>query len=135
MYILDTNVISEFHRPHPDRGVLEWVGAHDEAGLFISVITVMELEIGIRRLERRDLGQARRLYKWFNHSVLEGFHGRILSLDLDAARRCVASHVPNPAPERDALIAATAASRGFTVVTRNEKDFWRLGVPVVNPFL
>lgn len=134
MYLLDTNVISQFHKPQPDRGVLNWVGNQDEAELFISVVTVMEIEIGIKRLERRDPEQARRLQRWLDQSVLKGFEGRIVPIDLDAARRCAASHVPDPAPERDALIADTASSRGFTVVTRNEKDFRRFGVPVLNPF-
>lgn len=134
MYILDTNVISQFHKPRPDRGVLAWVGERSEAELHISVITVMEIEIGIRRLERRDGEQARRLQNWLDHTVLRAFQGRILPIDLDVARRCAPRHVPDPAPERDALIAATASSHGFTVVTRNEKDFRRLGVPVLNPF-
>lgn len=134
MYLLDTNVVSEFHKPQPDQGVLAWVAGQDETDLFISVITVMEIEIGVRRLERRDQAQARRLQKWLEQGVLGAFKGRILPVDLDVARRCAASHVPDPAPERDALIAATAASRGFTVATRNDRDFRRLGIPVLNPF-
>lgn len=134
MYLLDTNVVSQFHKPQPDQGVLAWVAGQDETDLFISVITVMEIEIGIKRLERRDPEQASRLQRWLDQAVLGGFEGRIEPIDLDVARRCAASHVPDPAPERDALIAATAASRGFTVATRNDRDFRRLGIPVLNPF-
>lgn len=134
MYLLDTNVVSQFHKPQPDQGVLAWVAGQDEKDLFISVLTVMEIEIGIKRFERRDPEQASRLQRWLDQAVLGGFEGRIEPIDLDVARRCAASHVPDPAPERDALIAATASSRGFTVVTRNEKDFRRLGIPVLNPF-
>ena len=134
MYLLDTNIISEFQKSQPNEGVLHWVAEHDESELYLSVITVMEIEIGVRRLERRDAERAHRLQHWLDGAVLEAFQGRILPIDLEVARRCVFNHVPDPAPERDALIAATASTHGLTVVTRNEKDFRRLGVPVLNPF-
>lgn len=134
MYLLDTNVLSEFRRPRPDLGVIEWMRAQRPGDLYLSVITVMEHEIGFRRIERRDEAQARRLQQWLEDSVLAGFESRILPIDLAVARCCAASHVPDPAPERDALIAATALVHGLTVVTRNERDFRRFGVSVMNPF-
>ena len=134
MYLLDTDIISEFQKSQPNEGVLHWVRKHDESALYLSVITVMEIEIGVRRLERRDAERAHRLQRWLDGAVLEAFQGRILPIDLEVARRCVFNHVPDPAPGRDALIAATASTHGLTVVTRNEKDFRRLGVPVLNPF-
>lgn len=134
MYLLDTNIISEFQKSKPNAGVLRWVAEHDESELYLSVITVMEIEIGVRRLERRDAERANRLQRWLDGAVLDAFQGRILPIDLEAARRCVLNHVPDPAPERDALIAATASTHGLTIVTRNTKDFRRLGVPVLNPF-
>lgn len=94
----------------------------------------MELEIGAQRMARNDLDQARRIRSWIDNDVLKVFDGRILPVDLATAKRCAASHVPDPAPERDALIGATASVYGLTVATRNEKDFRRLGVPVFNPF-
>lgn len=134
MYLLDTNVISQFRKKNPDQGVLEWMGSQNATNFYISVLSVMELEIWVQSLTRRDADQARRLRNWMNGAVLTMFEGRILPIDLEVARRCAANHVPDPAPERDALIAATAAVRGFTVVTRNERDFRRLGVTLLNPF-
>lgn len=111
MYLLDTNVVSQFHKPQPDQGVLTWVAGQDETDLFISVITVMEIEIGVRRLGRRDQVQARRLQKWLEQGVLGAFKGRILPVDLDVAQRCAASHVPDPAPEKG---RPHRGYRGFT---------------------
>lgn len=134
MFLLDTNVVSELYKARPDSAVIAWMRRQRKVDLSISVITVMELEIGIQRLARKDPEQAGRLQAWFHKAILGGFSGRILPLDLQAARQCAPFHVPDPAPERDALIAATARASGLTVVTRNVKDFHRFGVPLLNPF-
>ncbi len=102
--------------------------------MFLSVITVMELETGILRLGRKDSAQAAILSDWFEHRVLPAFADRILPVDLAVARRCAALHVPDPLSYRDALIAATALDSGFIVATRNTKDFEPTGVGVFNPW-
>ncbi|MDN5864048.1 MAG: type II toxin-antitoxin system VapC family toxin [Gammaproteobacteria bacterium] len=137
MYILDTNVVSELRKVSlgkADPRVTEWQNSVELFGCFLSVITLMELEIGILAMERRDASQGNRLRAWFEHGVLQEFDGRILPEDQAVARRCAALHVPDPASERDALIAATALAHNMTVVTRNVKDFTGFGVPLLNPW-
>ncbi len=94
----------------------------------------MEIDIGIGRVERRDADQGKRLRAWLDDTVLDAFDGRILAVDLAVARRAARLHVPDPRPERDALIAATADEHGMTVVTRNTKDFAPTGAPVIDPW-
>lgn len=135
-YLLDTNVLSELRKSRrlADPSVRRWVGQQRASGLFISVITVMEIEVGIRRLERRDRQQAQRLRGWLENDVLDVFSERILPVDLAVARHAARLHVPDPSPERDALIAATAIVHELTIVTRNVADFDDRGVPVVDPW-
>ncbi|MGC2558510.1 MAG: type II toxin-antitoxin system VapC family toxin, partial [Terriglobales bacterium] len=104
------------------------------ASLYISVISVLELEIGIALLDRRDKEQGAILRAWMDGRVLPTFSGRILSIDTEVAQRCAMLHVPNPRSDRDALIAATALVHGLTVATRNVADFERTGVGVLNPW-
>ena len=133
-YLLDTNVVSELRRPRADDAVRGWIRAQPVATLAISVITVMELEIGVRRVERRDPGQGEVLRRWLDQRVLAAFRERILPIDVDVARRAAALHVPDPGPERDTLIAATAFVHGLTVATRNIADFAPTRVPLVDPW-
>jgi toxin FitB len=135
MYILDTNVISELRKAkktHPD--VKKWAERVPSASLYISVISVLELEIGILLVDRRDNQQGAILRAWMDLHVLPTFSGRILAIDTDVVRRCATLHVPNPRSDRDALIAATALMHGLTVATRNVADFERTGVGVLNPW-
>jgi len=136
MFVLDTNVVSELRRGERcDPGVFAWAQARAPATLFISAISLMEIEIGVLRAERRDPDQGARLRAWFERQVLPGFEGRVLEVDARVARRCAALHVPDPRSERDALIAATALSHGFTVVTRNTADFEKLpAIKLLNPW-
>jgi toxin FitB len=134
MYLLDTNVVSELRKRRGDPGVKQWVAKQSVADLAISVVTVIEIETGILRRERTDPEQAQILTRWFEQNVLPGFAERILPLDLAAARRVASLHVPDQAPQHDALIAGTALARGLTVVTRNTRDFERAGVGCVNPW-
>lgn len=137
MFLLDTNVLSEFRKAETgriDRRVAAWAREQDGNAMFLSVITIEEVEAGVLRLERRDPRQAGILRAWLERSVLLEFSGRIHSIDLEVARRCAPLHVPNPKPERDAWIAATALLHGMTVVTRNVKDFEGMGVAVLNPW-
>ncbi len=135
MYILDTNVISELRKArktHPN--VKKWAEPLPSASLYISVISVLELEIGILLVNRRDKQQGAILRAWMDGHVLPTFSSRILAIDTAVAQRCATLHVPNPRSDRDALIAATALVHGLTVATRNVADFERTGVGVVNPW-
>ena len=137
MYLLDTNVISELRKVgdgKADAAVVAWVSEVDAGEMFISALTLMELEIGILRVERRDAAQGARLRAWFETQVCPEFEDRTLSIDSAIAHRCAQLHVPDPKSERDALIAATALEHGLTVVTRNMADFAATGVPLINPW-
>ena len=137
MYLLDTNVISELRKVgdgKADAAVVAWVSKIDAAEMFISALTLMELEIDILLVERRDAAQGVRLRSWFETQVCPEFEERTLSADAAIARRCAQLHVPDPKSERDALIAATALEHGLTVVTRNLADFAATGAPLVNPW-
>src|SRR5277367_4867163 len=135
MYILDTNVISELRTAgKTHQNVRKWAERLPSASLYISVVSVLELEIGILLIDRRDKGQGAILRAWMDGHVLPTFSGRILSIDTDVAQRCAMLHVPNPRSDRDALIAATALVHGLTVATRNVADFERTGVGVLNPW-
>lgn len=102
--------------------------------LFLSAMTIIELEIGVLRIERRDPSQGANLRRWLDDHVLPAFAGRILAVDTAVAQRCASLHVPDPRPDRDALIAATALVHGLTVVTRNVGDFEPTGVRTLNPW-
>ena len=137
MFLLDTNVISELRKISLRRanlGVVEWANHIDPGDLYISVITVHELEVGILRVERRDAKQGAALRVWLEGRVLRTFAGRILPVNTAVALRGAQLQVPNPHPVQDGLIAATALVHGMTVVTRNTADFASTGVKVVNPW-
>lgn len=135
MYLVDTNVVSELRRAkRADRGVRLWAQALPAASLYLSAVSILELEIGILLVERRDRKQGAILRAWMEGHVLPAFDGRILPIDTAVAQRCAALHVPNPRSDRDALIAATALVHGMTVVTRNVGHFQSTGVGVVNPW-
>lgn len=137
MYLLDTNVVSELRKVRSgkaDKNVAAWADSVDAATLFISVITVQELEIGVLLAERRDATQGALLRRWLNEHVLPSFEGRVISVDTEIVRRSASLHVPDPRPFRDGLIAATALVHGLTVVTRNSSDFVPTGVALLNPW-
>lgn len=137
MFLLDTNVISELRKAgdgKADANVIAWLADEDAASFYISAVTLMELELGILSMERRDGDQGARLRAWMKSHVLPEFTERTLPIDSTVALRCARLHVPDPRPERDAYIAATALVHGMTVVTRNVADFEPAGVTILNPW-
>ena len=135
MYLLDTNVVSELRRPEKAAdSVRDWAARASDGIFYLSVITVLEIQKGILVAERKDKAKASSLRVWLETDLLPSFNERILTIDIAVARRCAALHVPDPRPDRDALIAATALVHGMTVVTRNIADFEKTGVPLVNPW-
>ena len=137
MYLLDTNVVSELRKVRSgkaDRYVSVWANSVHAGDLYLSVISLQELEIGILLAERRDPMQGALFRAWLDQHVLPAFDGRILPVDLAVARRSARLHVPDPRPIRDCLIAATALVHGLIVVTRNVADFEPTGVQILNPW-
>lgn len=137
MFLLDTNVISELRKIRAgkaDENVARWAGSLDTATLFVSVITVYELELGVLLAERRDRSQGATLRSWLDRRVMPAFRDRILPVDEAVGRRAALCHVPDPHPINDALIAATALVHGMIVATRNTADFERTGARVLNPW-
>jgi toxin FitB len=137
-FLLDTNVVSELRKAKSGKAhplVTAWA-AHIPAGsLYLSAITLLELEMGVLQLERRDAVQGMILRAWLDGHVLPAFAGRVLAVDAAVALQCARLHVPDKLSERDAMIAATALVHGMTVVTRNVADFEASGVPLLNPWL
>ena len=111
-----------------------WALSMPVASFFLSVITVLELELGALLMERKDKAQGLILRSWIDEQVMPRFDGRILAIDTAVAQRCARLHAPNRRAERDALIAATALVHGMTVVTRNSADFEFTGVRILNPW-
>jgi len=137
MYLLDTNVISELRKASVKKchkEVSKWAKTVSSSSLFISVITILEIETGILLVERKDIKQGALLRLWLEEHVIPAFSDRIISIDTEIAQRCAQLHVPDPCPERDSLIAATALVHSMTVVTRNISDFESTGVELLNPW-
>jgi hypothetical protein len=137
-FLLDTNVVSELRKAksgkaHPS--VTAWAAGVPVGSLYVSAITLLELEMGVLQIERRDVAQGRVIRTWLDGHVLPAFAGRVLAVDTAVALQCARLHVPDPISEHDALIAATAIVHGMTVVTRNLVDFEASGVPLIDPWL
>ena len=138
MFLVDTNVIAELRKGRTGRAnsnVITWADSIPAASLFLSVISVLEIEIGVLLVERRDPAQGAVLRSWLDLHVMTAFAGRILPVDTAVVRRCAGLHVPDRRPDRDALIASTALVHGMTVVTRNVSDFAPTGVGIINPWI
>ena len=137
MYLLDTNIVSELRKAKTNKAnknVTAWAISVPATSLFLSAISILELETGVLLIERRDAVQGALLRVWLDDYVIPAFSGRILAIDTAVAQRCAKLHVPDPGAERDTLIAATALVHGMTIVTRNVMDFEQTGVKILNPW-
>ena len=135
MFLLDSNVLSELRRrDRTNPNVAAWADRVRPSDLFLSAITILEIEAGALLIRHRDELQGTVLRAWIDTRVLPAFEGRVLSVDTAVAQRCARLHVPDPRAERDALIAATALVHRLTVVTRDVADFRPMGVSLLNPW-
>ena len=133
MYLIDTVVLSELRKPQRDAGLASWVKRQRTTDLFVSVITIGEIERGIARQRERDPDFAAALAAWLDR-VLVLYGERILPFDLQVARRWGQLSSAIGHDGADLMISATALEHGLTVVTRNVSDFEPTGVPILNPF-
>ena len=136
MYLIDTNVLSEFRKlltGRADKSFTRWFEVVPSEQLYVSVMTLFEIENGILRLQRYDPQQASVLQTWFGQAKAQ-MQGRILDIDQAIALRCADLHVPDPRALRDSFIGATALERGLTLLTRNVRDFQGMGIEIINPW-
>ena len=137
-FLLDTNVVSELRKAKSGKAhasMTAWAASVSAGSLYLSAITLLELEMGVLQIERRDTAQGRIMRSWLDGHVLPAFADRVLAVDAAEALQCARLHVPDRLSERDAMIAATALVHGMTVVTRNEADFEASGAAVLNPWI
>ena len=135
MFLLDTNALSEPRRPDKaNPGLAAWAAGAVAGELFLSAITLFEVELGAAQAGRNDATKGNVLRGWIDTQVVPAFRDRIIPVDAAVAQRCAALHVPDPRPQRDSLIAATALVHRLVVVTRNVRDFEPMGVALLNPW-
>ena len=132
MFLLDTNIVSELRKPRPHGAVLDWVYAQQASALYLSAMTIAELQRGIEMTRERDAAKAQQIEAWLEQLLVTG---QILAMDAAVCRAWARlMHRRPDALAEDAFIAATATVHRMVVVTRNVRDFRTLGVPTLNPF-
>ena len=136
MFLLDTNVISELRvgKANPSADVRRWAAEIPGNQLYLSAVSILELETGVRLLERNDDHRGQILRSWME-SLMREFSSRVLTFGSATALLCAALHIPDRRPDRDAMIAATAREHAYTIVTRNTADFAGCDVQLLNPWL
>ena len=132
MFLLDTNIVSESRKPKPHGGVMKWLAAQEASTLYISAMTIGELQRGIELTRVQDTVKARDIEVWLDQVMTSG---QVLAMDAAVCREWARlMHGRSSTLAEDAFIAATAAVHRLTVATRNVRDFKSLGVKSVNPF-
>ena len=132
MYLLDTNIVSELRKPKPHGGVIAWVAAQEASTLFVSAMTIAEIQRGIELTRAQDAPKATQLEEWLDELLVTG---QVLALDAAVCREWARMlHGKSDTLIEDAFIAATAKVHGLEVVSRNVRDFKALGVKTLNPF-
>lgn len=132
-YLLDTNVVSELRKRHPDPNVVAWFRTTRSTDLYLSVLTLGEIRLGVELLRRRDPAQADQIGKWLD-GLRASYRDHLIDIDEDVADEWGRLNVPDPVPVVDGLLAASAKVRGWTLATRNVADLRRCGVQLFNPF-
>lgn len=133
MYLLDTNIISELRRPKPHGGVVAWVSRQDAATLFVSAMTIAEIQRGIEMTRTQDEAKAKQIESWLDELLVTG---QVLALDAAVCREWARlMHRRSDTLIEDAFIAATASVHSLQVVSRNVRDFKALGLKAINPFM
>jgi predicted nucleic acid-binding protein len=132
-FLLDTNVVSEPRRRKAESAVVGWLREQNSEALFISVLTIGEITAGAESLARRDPVAGGSLRNWFA-GVRYGYGERVLPVTEPIVEAWGRLHARRPLPIIDGLLAATALVHALTLVTRNERDFADLGVPLLNPW-
>ena len=131
-FLLDTNVVSELRKPRPHGAVVAWLSEQEEEQLFLSAVTMGELQVGIERIKHQDPSKAREIDRWVDQLAASY---QILAMDTPCFREW--GRIMDARPDQlleDAMIAATARVHRLTVATRNERDFRQLDVRILNPF-
>ena len=132
-YLLHTNVLSEARKQRPDPNVITWLDSVSSGEIFLSVLTVGEIRQGIERLRRKDSARAAGLDEWLA-GLRSVYADRIIGVDVRVAEEWGRLNGGDPLPVADGLLAATAKSRGWTLVTRDTGTLARCGVALLNPF-